>query len=191
MNFLILFLMPSMIVIQEMCGRLGMITGKGLADVIEKYCSRKILYFTVLLLVVANVINIGADLGIIAASIQMILGFKFYYWLGLSLGVYVITAFLVKQDWSKIAFYIIIAISTAIGVAINCFQINIIQALFYAAVVNGIASIPLIALIIKLSSDEKIVGRFKTRLISRIIAWITFLFIVLSVIFMIYSLLFK
>lgn len=183
--------MPSMIVIQEMCGRLGMITGKGLADVIEKYCSRKILYFTVLLLVVANVINIGADLGIIAASIQMILGFKFYYWLGLSLGVYVITAFLVKQDWSKIAFYIIIAISTAIGVAINCFQINIIQALFYAAVVNGIASIPLIALIIKLSSDEKIVGRFKTRLISRIIAWITFLFIVLSVIFMIYSLLFK
>lgn len=77
MNFLILFLIPSMIVIQEMCGRLGMITGKGLADVIEKYCSRKILYFTVLLLVVANVINIGADLGIIAASIQMILGFKF------------------------------------------------------------------------------------------------------------------
>jgi Mn2+/Fe2+ NRAMP family transporter len=109
-----------------------------------------------------------------------------------SVGYAVAETFNFKEGLSKPflkakAFYFIIAVATGIGVVLNYFHVNIIQALFYAAVVNGIASIPLIVLIIKLSSDERIVGKRKTKPISKIIAWITFFFISLSVIFMIYT----
>ena len=57
-----------MIVIQQMCGRIGMVTGKGLAGVILEHYSKKVLYVAVALLVVANTINIGADLGAMASS---------------------------------------------------------------------------------------------------------------------------
>ena len=379
MTWMALFLLPAMISIQEMCGTIGMVTGKGLAGVIKEHYSKKLLYFMVMLLIVANIINIGADLGIIAACIQMLIGQNFYMWLivvaiaiilleivvpfktyskylkwlGLSLCAYIITAFMVNQDWNTIvfstliphiqfnsvyimtligfigttispylffwqasdeveeeieenkiedfgetpkvritdirrmrfdtktgmifsnmisffiilttaatlhvsgitnietvqqaalslkplagnfayilfavgvigigwqaipvlagsigyavsetfnfeeglskpflkakAFYIIIALATAVGVVINLFHINIIQALVYAAVVNGIASIPLIFLIIKMSSNKKIVGNHKTQKISRVVVWITFIFITLSVCVMLYTMFF-
>jgi len=130
MGWLALFLWPAMVVIQEMCGRIGMASGKGLAGVIKKYHSKRLLFMAVSLLAIANIINIGADLGIMAASMQMLFGLNFFgwlifigiaiilmeiiipykkysvilKWLGLSLGVYVITAFMVKQNWSEIAF---------------------------------------------------------------------------------------
>jgi NRAMP (natural resistance-associated macrophage protein)-like metal ion transporter len=72
---------PSMIVIQQMCGRIGMVTGKGLAGVILEHYSKKVLYVSVLLLVIANTINIGADLGAMASSAQMLFGLPFYLWL--------------------------------------------------------------------------------------------------------------
>lgn len=380
MNWLSLFLIPAMISIQEMCGRIGMISGKGLAGVIKKYYSKKLLVLAVSLLAIANIINIGADLGIIAASIQMIFGFNFYYWLGmvailviimevtipyktyskylkwlsLSLLVYIITAFLVKQDWKSIAintfiphisfdlahimtiigflgttispylffwqasdeieeeivegkikdfnckpsiritdikkmridtkigmifsnliaffiilttaatlhayginniespqqaalalrplagdfayllfavgiigiglqsipilagslayavsevfnfkeglsksfsqakpFYLIIAVSTLVGVIINALQINIMQALYYAAIVNGITAVPLIAIIIKLADDDKVVGNYKTAKSHKVVAWITFLFMLFSVLIMMINLFLK
>ncbi|HEX8923715.1 MAG TPA: divalent metal cation transporter, partial [Patescibacteria group bacterium] len=80
LNWLSLFLLPAMIAIQEMCGRIGMCTGMGLAKVIKTHESKRLLILAVSLLAVANIINIGADLGIIAASIQMLLGFPFWYW---------------------------------------------------------------------------------------------------------------
>ncbi|KKT86297.1 MAG: NRAMP family Mn2+/Fe2+ transporter [Candidatus Collierbacteria bacterium GW2011_GWA2_44_99] len=82
--WLSLFLLPAMISIQEMCGRLGITTGRGLAGVIKKYSSKKMLWFAVSLLVLTNVINIGADLGIMASSLQMVFGLPFYFWLFLS-----------------------------------------------------------------------------------------------------------
>ena len=54
--------------------RIGLVTGRGLAAVIKKYHSRGLMWFAVVLLAVANTINIGADLGIMAASLQMLLG---------------------------------------------------------------------------------------------------------------------
>ncbi|NCA67918.1 MAG: divalent metal cation transporter, partial [Clostridia bacterium] len=134
MNWMTIFLLPAMVVIQEMCGRLGKTSGRGLAGVIKKYHSKRLLFLAVSLLAIANTINIGADLGIIAASMQMIFGWKFYIWLivagiaiilteivvpykkyanilkwlALSLLVYVITAFMVKQNWGQIALYTLI-----------------------------------------------------------------------------------
>ncbi len=57
-----------MIIVQEMCGRIGMVTGKGLAEVIKEHYSKPILYGAVFLLLVANTINIDADLQAMAAS---------------------------------------------------------------------------------------------------------------------------
>jgi len=126
--WLALFTFPFMIVIQQMCGRIGMVTGKGLAGVIYANYSKPVLYFAVSLLVIANTINIGADLGAMAASAQMLLGLPFLFWLllmtgfiivleifvtyktyskilkylALTLFAYVFTAFIVKLDWGII-----------------------------------------------------------------------------------------
>lgn len=123
-----LFSFPFMAAIQEMCGRIGVVTGKGLAGVIKKNYSKKILYFSVLILLIANVINIGADLGAMASSGQLVFGINFVWWLigitvftlllevfvsyrtyakilkyfAFSLLSYVVVAFIVKQDWIRI-----------------------------------------------------------------------------------------
>jgi NRAMP (natural resistance-associated macrophage protein)-like metal ion transporter len=65
---------PLMAAVQLMCARLGMITGLGLAGVIRRRYSRWVLWSACLLLVVANVINIAADLGGMAEATQMVTG---------------------------------------------------------------------------------------------------------------------
>lgn len=68
---------PFLIVIQEMCGKIGLATGKGLSGVIRKHYSQKLLVFIVTLLLVANVVNIGADLGAMAAAMQLLVPISF------------------------------------------------------------------------------------------------------------------
>lgn len=377
LNWLSLFLIPMMIAIQEMCGRIGMNSGVGLAGVIKKYYSKKLLFSVIFLLLVSNIINIGADLGIMAASLQMLFGFSFLSWLilitiisvaleilipykkysmylkwmGMTLLVYVITAFIVKQNWLEVLkatviphiefnsvylmtlvgfvgttispylffwqaseeveeeieegkisdfyhkprvykkeviimqkdteigmvfsnivtmciilttaatlhqqgitdiespqqaalalkpfagelafflftlgiigiglqsipilagglayafsegfgekeglgkkfyeakfFYIVIGLATIIGAVGNVIGINPIKALYYAAVINGVISVPLIAIIIKLAGDERVVGKFKSSPISKTISIITLIFVSLASTLMIVSL---
>lgn len=125
-----LFSTPFMIVIQEMCGRIGLVTGKGLAGVIRKYYSKPLLYFAICLLLIANTVNIGADLGAMASSAQLLFDIPYIFWLisitvvtlileifvsykvyanilkylTLSLLTYVVAVFIIKQDWSQIIF---------------------------------------------------------------------------------------
>src|SRR5216117_3099096 len=54
---------PLMTAVQLMCARLGVVTGLGLAGVIRRRYSRPVLWSACALLIVANVINIAADLG--------------------------------------------------------------------------------------------------------------------------------
>jgi len=119
---------PLMAAIQLMCARLGMVTGCGLASVIRTRYSRWVLWLACTLVVVANVFNIGADLGGMADGMQMITGIPAYYWtpffaalimalllrtsyrsmarifkwLTLVLFAYVITAFLAHPDWTAV-----------------------------------------------------------------------------------------
>lgn len=119
---------PLMAAIQLMCARLGMVTGCGLASVIRSRYSRWVLWFACALVVIANVFNIGADLGGMADGMQMITGVHAYIWtlffaalimglllwtsyrimarvfkwLTLVLFAYVITAFLVHPNWTSI-----------------------------------------------------------------------------------------
>ncbi len=117
-----------MAAVQEMCGRIGLVTGKGLAGVIKTHYARWLLYLSVFLLVLANSINIGADLGAMASVGQLLFGAPFIVWLlvitllSLTLQIflpyhyyarylkyltfallaYIVTAFLVKQNWSAV-----------------------------------------------------------------------------------------
>jgi NRAMP (natural resistance-associated macrophage protein)-like metal ion transporter len=72
MLWMTLFLLPTMIVIQEMCARIGLLSGNGLAALIKKKYSAKVVYPISSLLLIANTINIGADLGAMSASIKII-----------------------------------------------------------------------------------------------------------------------
>ncbi|OGL30600.1 iron transporter [Candidatus Saccharibacteria bacterium RIFCSPHIGHO2_12_FULL_41_12] len=122
------FMYPLLMAVQESCVRIGAITGKGLAAVIKDNYSKKLLAMSVALVVIANTINIGADLGAMAATTQLLVDAPFvllalFYaifvilleifvkyktyakilkWLALALLAYPITAFLVVQDWGEL-----------------------------------------------------------------------------------------
>ncbi len=76
-----LFTFPLMASIQEMCARIALQTGGGLAATIRRYYPKPVLYLCVALLFVANTINLGADLGAMAAAGQLLLGIPFIIWL--------------------------------------------------------------------------------------------------------------
>jgi NRAMP (natural resistance-associated macrophage protein)-like metal ion transporter len=57
---------PFMAAVQNICSRLGLISGTGLAGILKEHYPRWVLYPSVALVVLANVVNIGADLGAIA-----------------------------------------------------------------------------------------------------------------------------
>lgn len=123
-----LFMYPLMTAVQEACARIGAVTGKGLAAVIRQYYNKKILYLAVILVVVANTINIGADIGAMAAAAGLIFPLPFAVlaisftviilileiftsysayskilkWLTLSLLAYPVTAFIVGQPWGEL-----------------------------------------------------------------------------------------
>lgn len=376
LNWTMLFLWPAMVSIQEMCGRVGLVSGKGLATIIKKYYSKRMLILATSLLAVANIINIGANLGIMAASMQMLFDFNYFYWLVVTavfivwmqiiipykkyvkylqglcfiLVVYLITAFLIKHDlnelvwdtfvpqveinleylmiiiglvgttispylffwqsaqeveeqiatgeikdfnckpittngevkrmqfdtksgmlfsnlialaimlttagtlhangifsietpqqaamalrplagnfayllfaigiigigWQSIPvlagslayavsesfgfkeglskkfsqakmFYLIIAVATGVGLLINLVGINVMDALYYAAIINGVASVPLIAIIIKIADDDRVVGKWKTKKRHRWVALLTLFFMTMAVLVMLWQ----
>ena len=119
------FSFPLMAAVQIMCARLGMVTGLGLAGVIRVRYSRWILWSACALLVIANIVNIAADLGGMAEVTQLLTGVRSYYWraayailivcllfwtsyrliarifkwLTLALFAYIAAAFLAHPDW--------------------------------------------------------------------------------------------
>lgn len=78
-----IFSFPLMFAVQLMCARLGMISGRGMAGVIRLRYPPYVLWASCLLLMVANVFNIGADLGGMAATMQMMTGITQFVWLPL------------------------------------------------------------------------------------------------------------
>lgn len=375
------YMLPFMMGVQEACARTGMVTGKGIAAIVKEHYNSKVLYAVVALVVIANVINIGADIGAMASAAELITPLPFVIWtllftasilileifttykvyarilkwLALSLLAYPITVFIVQMPWSTVlkatfiphiefsfafffiitgvlgttispymffwetsqeveevkekkwikngapsirpgnirsmridnnvgmiisemttwsilvvgaavlhksgvtdiktaadaakaieplvhsfphsgylskfifsigiiglgflavpvlsgsaayavseaanwesglnlklkkahGFYGIITIATLIGLIINFVGIDPVKALVYAAVLNGVAAVPLIYLIIKISGSKKILGKYKSGLLSKTILWITFLGIGFAAISMFYML---
>lgn len=66
------FSFPLMAIVQEMCARIGLVTGQGLAANIKDYYPRWVLYLCTTLLFAANTFNIGADLGAMAGAAELV-----------------------------------------------------------------------------------------------------------------------
>jgi Mn2+/Fe2+ NRAMP family transporter len=88
-------------------------------------------------------------------------------------------------------FYFIILICILSGLIINYINpINPIQMLLYAATINGIILVPILVIIMKISTDKKILGNRVNGVISNIIGWTITVVILFSVIIFIYLKLF-
>jgi len=72
MLWLAIFQYPLMTAIQEMCARIGLVTGDGIAGVMKRKYSKPVVFPLVFLLLVANTINTGADIGAMAASVRLV-----------------------------------------------------------------------------------------------------------------------
>ena len=121
--WLTVFSIPFMITIQEMCGRLAMTTGKGIAAILRSHYSRPVLFLSVLLLVVANVFNIGADMGAMAASAELVFPVGFGVWIiGLTLFTILILIYTPYPTYVKFLKYLSLAVFSYIIVALIVHQ---------------------------------------------------------------------
>jgi NRAMP (natural resistance-associated macrophage protein)-like metal ion transporter len=124
-----IWLLPLAFATQEACARLALVTGKGLAAIIRATLPRWVLVVAVLLVSIANTVNIAADLGSMAAALRLlvpidqvvgVVGFavlialieiavpyhqysKVLRWLCLSLVAYVLVLVVAKVDWNAVA----------------------------------------------------------------------------------------
>ena len=71
-------------------------------------------------------------------------------------------------------FYGTIAVGILIGIAMNLLRVDAIKALFWAAVLNGIAAVPLIAVIVWLASQRSLMGEWRSSVLARAWGWGTF-----------------
>jgi NRAMP (natural resistance-associated macrophage protein)-like metal ion transporter len=71
-------------------------------------------------------------------------------------------------------FYAILAAGVVIGVVMNVIRVDPIKALFWSAVLNGVAAVPLLYAIVHLASSSKVMGRWRSSLVARLWGWATF-----------------
>jgi NRAMP (natural resistance-associated macrophage protein)-like metal ion transporter len=70
------FTLPLNAAIQNMCSRIGLVTGAGLATVLRRHYSRRLLMALVTLLFIANTVNIGADIAAVASGLDLLTGVR-------------------------------------------------------------------------------------------------------------------
>src|SRR5215831_12633264 len=121
--------LPMMAAVQFICAKIGMVAGRGLAGVLRKHYPRWLVLGTIVLLLVANTINAGTDIGAIAAAINLLLPrvsplllvapiavlivavqvlgsynliVRIFKWLALTLFGYIVAAFLARPHWPEV-----------------------------------------------------------------------------------------
>ena len=146
-----LFTLPLLAAVQELAARIGRVTGRGIAANLALLLPRPVLLAVVLLLAVANVVNLGADLGAMGEALRLIIGgpahlyvilfglasalaaifihyaryVRMLRWLTLALLAYVATALAVPIDWTKVAGEILIP-----GVDLSGSYLTMVTAVF-------------------------------------------------------------
>jgi NRAMP (natural resistance-associated macrophage protein)-like metal ion transporter len=120
---------PLMATVQYICAKIGLVSGKGLSGILRQHYPRWVFYMAVLVLFVANIINVGADLGAIAAAIHLLVPqiptwaaiipvtallvmaliefsheqlAAIFKWLTLALFAYIATAFFTHANWAEV-----------------------------------------------------------------------------------------
>jgi Mn2+/Fe2+ NRAMP family transporter len=71
-------------------------------------------------------------------------------------------------------FYGVITIATLVGLFINFLGIDPVKALVFTAVLNGIVAVPILFLVGKIAADEKIMGEYKSGILSKLLIGLTF-----------------
>src|SRR5258707_13946631 len=120
--------LPMMAAVQFICAKIGMVSGMGLAAVLRKHYGRWVVYSAISLLVIANTINAGTDIGAIAAAIGLLVPIpplalviplaggivafqifgsyalisRIFKWLTLTLFAYIVAAFLARPHWREV-----------------------------------------------------------------------------------------
>jgi len=126
--WLALITLPLQWTVQFICAKVGMVTGMGLARVLQKHYSRPLLYLVVAGLVIANTLTAGVDIGGIAAAINLLIPMpitvmivpiaiiilvlqiwcsyrliaSIFKWLTLALFAYILSAFFARPDWHEV-----------------------------------------------------------------------------------------
>jgi NRAMP (natural resistance-associated macrophage protein)-like metal ion transporter len=135
MLWMALFQYPMMTIIQEICARIGLVTGSGLGGILKKKYSKKILIPLSGLVLIANTINIAADIAAMGAAVRLLIPqvpifittiffvifivgleivvpyqkyMKILKYTALSLLSYIITAIIVGGSWSQILTFSVI-----------------------------------------------------------------------------------
>jgi len=134
MAWVMLFTWPLMAAIQEISARIGRVTGHGIAGNIRRHYPPWLLRGIVVLLLAANIINLGADLGAMGEALRLLVGgpphlyvvafavgcallevfarYERYVsilkWTSVSLFAYVATALVVDVPWARVAYHIIV-----------------------------------------------------------------------------------
>jgi NRAMP (natural resistance-associated macrophage protein)-like metal ion transporter len=134
MVWVMLFTWPLMAAIQEISARIGRVTGHGIAGNIRRYYPPWLLRGIVALLLVANIINLGADLGAMGEALRLLIGgpprlyvvafavgcalleifvrYERYVsilkWTSVSLFAYVATALVVDVPWARVAYNLVV-----------------------------------------------------------------------------------
>jgi NRAMP (natural resistance-associated macrophage protein)-like metal ion transporter len=134
MSWVMLFTWPLMAAIQEVSARIGRVTGEGIAGNIREHYPRPVLLIIVALLLIANIINLGADLGAMGAALQLLLHgsarlyvvvfavvcallevfsryeayVRILKWTAVSLFAYVATALAVDVPWGRVAYHTLV-----------------------------------------------------------------------------------
>jgi len=123
-----LLTLPLMAAVQFICAKIGMVSGMGLAGVLRKHYPRWVIYGAISLLLIANTINAGTDIGAVASAINLLVPIpalilvvpiaiaivalqiwgsyalivKIFKWLTLTLFAYIAAAFLAKPNWGQV-----------------------------------------------------------------------------------------
>ncbi len=126
-----IFTSPFMIAIQEMCARIGLVTGRGITGVLRKHYHKSLLYPLAILTVAANTLNIAADINAMASATHMLIPIppwllsiffsslivafmilmpyrvlaKYLKWLTLALFFYIVMPFVVHVPWKEVVFH--------------------------------------------------------------------------------------
>ncbi len=134
MAWVMLFTWPLMAAIQEISARIGRVTGHGIAGNIRRYYPPWLLRAIVVLLLAANIINLGADLGAMGEALRLLIGgpphlyvvafavgcalleifvrYERYVsilkWTSVSLFAYVATALVVDVPWARVAYNLVV-----------------------------------------------------------------------------------
>jgi len=130
-----IFTIPFMFIMQEMSGRIGRVSNRGLAGNMKKHYPKWLMLFIASLIVTANTVNIGANMSAMTQAIGMVTGidslanfrfiaigisiiilaitiflpyqkiFTIFKWMALSLFAYIFATFTVHQDWGNILYH--------------------------------------------------------------------------------------